>query len=469
MKPPKKRILILGGGFGGVYAALRLEKLLAGKLAKREAEITLVSRDNFFLFTPMLHEVAASDLEITNIVNPLRKLLQHTQVVVGQATRIDLPNQRVSIQRGSKNKSDELIYDHLVLALGSHTNYFNLPGLEEFSVAMKTLPDAVQLRAQIIQHLEDANSECILNDRRSLLTFVVAGGGFAGVETVASINDFVREALKFYPNLKEEMLRVVLVHPGAVILPELGEELGRYAQTVLARQGVEILLNTRVTGMSEKQVTLGGADPLPASTLVWTAGTIPNLLLSDLPCARERNRVVVNQFLHVPEWPSVWAIGDCAHVPDRGNPGKCHPPTAQHAIREGMLVADNIAASLSSRPLKAFSFKTIGLLASIGRRTGVARIFGFNLSGFFAWWLWRTIYLSKLPGLDKKVRVAFEWTLDLVFHKDVCTVNDQPRRSSQNFDSAETAHGRNGAGQQMTSPEREPRPETSALEKLPDR
>src|SRR6516225_11679185 len=345
MKPPKKRILILGGGFGGVYAALHLEKLLSARLTKGEAEITLVNRDNFFLFTPMLHEVAASDLEITNIVNPLRKLLQHTQVVVGQATRIDLPNQRVSIQRGSKNKSDELIYDHLVLALGSHTNYFNLPGLEEFSVAMKTLPDAVQLRAQIIQHLEDANSECILNDRRSLLTFVVAGGGFAGVETVAAINDFVREALKFYPNLKEEMLRVVLVHPGAVILPELGEELGQYAQKVLAQQGVEILLNTRVSGMSEKQVSLSGEEPLPANTLVWTAGTIPNLLLSDLPCAKERNRIVVNHFLHVPDWPCVWAVGDCAHVPDIRHPGKSHPPTAQHAIREGMLVARNIAAT----------------------------------------------------------------------------------------------------------------------------
>src|SRR5215471_899837 len=300
MKAPKKRILILGGGFGGVYAALRLQKCLAAKLAKREVDLTLVSRDNFLLFTPMLHEVAASDLEITNIVTPLRKLLRRTQVVVGQATRIDLPNQSVSIERGHKNQLDELRYDHLVLALGSHTNYFNLPGLKEFSVAMKTLPDAVQLRAQIIQHLEDANSECILNDRRSLLTFVVAGGGFAGVESVASINDFVREALKFYPNLKEEMLRVVLVHPGAVILPELGEELGKYAQTVLAQQGVEILLNTRVTGMSEKQVSLREAEPLPASTLVWTAGTIPNVLLSDLPCAKERNRILVNQYLQIP-------------------------------------------------------------------------------------------------------------------------------------------------------------------------
>jgi len=447
---------------------LHLEKLLSARLTKGEAEITLVNRDNFFLFTPMLHEVAASDLEITNIVNPLRKLLKRTQVVVGQGTRIDLANQKVWIERGLRNQPHELGYDHLVLALGSHTNYFNLPGLKEFSLAMKTLPDAVQLRAQIIQHLEDANSERILNDRRSLLTFVVAGGGFAGVETVAAINDFVREALKFYPNLNEEMLRVVLVHPGAVILPELGEELGQYAQKVLAQQGVEILLNTRVSGMSEKQVSLSGEEPLPANTLVWTAGTIPNLLLSDLPCAKERNRIVVNHFLHVPDRPCVWAVGDCAHVPDIRHPGKSHPPTAQHAIREGMLVARNIAATFSNRPLKAFSFKTIGLLASIGRRTGVARILGFNLSGFFAWWLWRTIYLSKLPGLDKKVRVAFEWTLDLVFHKDVCTVNEERRRSLQDFDSSALMHDGNGVDDQTTSTMKEPQPEIPILDKQPN-
>ncbi len=448
-----KRILILGGGFGGVYAALRLEKLLAASLARAEVEICLVSRDNFFLFTPMLHEIAASDLEITNIVNPLRKLLSHTEVIVGDVERIDLPNQRVLISHGYQNHSHELAYDHLVLALGSLTNFFNLPGLTELALAMKSLPDAVQLRAQIIRHLEEANSQCLLNDRQSLLTFVVAGGGFAGVETVAAINDFVREALRFYPNLREEMLRVVLVHPGAVILPELGENLGRYTQQVLARRGVEVRLNTRVTSMTENQVVLAGSSPLPASTLVWTAGTIPNPLLGQLTCAKERDRVRVNQYLQVPDWPGVWAVGDCAFVPDLRNPGKAHPPTAQHAIREGRVVAQNIAAALSGRPLKPFSFKTIGLLASIGRRTGVARIFGFNLSGFFAWWLWRTIYLSKLPGLDKKVRVAFEWTLDLLFRKDVCAVHNHRHRSdSYRQDYREDMEANTGAGHERSVP-----------------
>jgi NADH dehydrogenase len=307
---------------------------------------------------------------------------------------------------------------------------------------MKSLPDAIQLRARIIRRLEEANSECSLGDRQSLLTFVVAGGGFAGVETVAALNDFIREALQFYPNLSERMLRVVLVHPGAVILPELGENLGHYAQKVLAQRGVEIRLNTRVTSMTENEVRLNNSLPIPSETLIWTAGTVPNPLLSSLPCQKEGGRVLVNEFLQIPAWPGVWAVGDCASVPDGTQPGSSHPPTAQHAIREGMAVAQNIMLGLAGRAPKPFSFKTIGLLASIGRRTGVARIFGFNFSGFFAWWLWRTIYLSKLPGFDKKVRVAFDWTLDLLFRKDVCAVHDLPSRD--NFHRRELSQRRFG-------------------------
>jgi NADH dehydrogenase len=424
-KPRKKRIVILGGGFGGVYAAIHLEKLLARESA---VEICLVSRDNFFLFTPMLHEIAASDLEVTNIVNPLRKLLHKVEVLVGDVNQIDLPNKRVLISRGYRNHSQQVDYHHLVIALGSVTNFYNLPGFPELALAMKSLPDAIHLRAQILRHLEEANSESNPIDRQSLLTFVVAGGGFAGVETAAALNDFVREALPFYPNLCENMLRVMLAHSGPVILPELGESLGRYTRQVLERRGVEIRLNTRVKSMTENSVSLGDGVLIPSRTLVWTAGTVPNPLVSSLPCAKERGRLLVNQFLRVADWPDVWAVGDCAFVPDIKNPGQSHPPTAQHAIREAKVVAQNIAAVLLGRSLKSFSFKTIGLLASIGRRTGVARVLGFNFSGFLAWWMWRTIYLSKLPGLDKKVRVAFDWTLDLLFPKDVCAVYDFDHR-----------------------------------------
>src|SRR5437660_9102879 len=247
----KKRIVILGGGFGGVYAAIHLEKLLARQSA---VEISLVSRDNFFLFTPMLHEIAASDLEITNIVNPLRKLLRKVEVLVGEVNEIDLPNKRVLISRGYRNHSHEIDYDHLIIALGSITNFYDIPGLADLAVPMKSLRDAIQLRAQILRHLEEANFECNPAERQSLLTFVVAGGGFAGVETVAALNDFVREALPFFPALGEGMLRVLLVHSGSVILPELGEDLGRHTQKVLARRGVRILLNTRVKSMTEDEV-----------------------------------------------------------------------------------------------------------------------------------------------------------------------------------------------------------------------
>jgi NADH dehydrogenase len=200
---------------------------------------------------------------------------------------------------------------------------------------------------------------------------------------------------------------------------------------VLAERGVEILLNTRVKGMTEDIVSLAHHDPVACCTLVWTAGTVPSPIISSIPCAKENGRIGVNSFLQVRGWRDVWAVGDCAFVPDIRNPGHAHPPTAQHAIREGKLVAQNIAATISGRSLRSFSFRTIGLLASLGRRTGVARIFGFNFSGFFAWWMWRTVYLSKLPGLDKKVRVAFDWTLDLLFPKDVCAVQDlEPRADS---------------------------------------
>ncbi len=441
-KRRNKRIVILGGGFGGVYTAIHLEKLMARQSA---VEICLVSRDNFFLFTPMLHEIAASDLEITNIVNPLRKLLRKVDVLVGDVNQVDLRNKRILISRGYRKPLQHLDYDHLVIALGSTTNFYDLPGLAELAVPMKSLRDAIQLRGQILRYLEEANSEDDPAEQRSSLTFVVAGGGFAGVETVAALNDFVREALPFYPNLSEDMLRVILVHSGPAILPELGESLGRYTDKVLSERGVEVRLNTRVKSVTEGKVFLSDGVSIPSRTLVWTAGTVPSPIISSLPCAKERGRLLVNQFLGVPEWPNVWAVGDCAFVPDIRNPGKSHPPTAQHAIREGKVVAQNIAAVILGRPLKLFSFRTIGLLASIGRRMGVARIFGFNFSGFFAWWMWRTVYLSKLPGLDKKVRVAFDWTLDLLFPKDLCAVHDLDQRRDFRWpDRAENTSGNNG-------------------------
>jgi NADH dehydrogenase len=411
----RTQIVILGGGFGGVYTAMHLEKLLAHA---PEFDITLVNRENFFLFTPMLHEVAASDLDITHIVNPIRKLLHRANFFEGDVEYIDLPNQRVSVSHGYEPHTHELPYDHLVLALGSITNFLNLPGLEDHALTMKSLGDAIYIRNRLIANLEEACSECAVQGRAPLLTVVVAGGGFAGVETIAGINDFLRESVRFYPNLSEEMLRIVLVHPGAVILPELGPKLGAYAQKKLLQRGVDIRTNTRVTGVTEHEVTLSDGSTIPSSTVVWTAGTSPNPLLTALPCAKERGRVMVNEYMEVPEWPGVWALGDCALVPDPKT-GTPYPPTAQHALRQGKVLAGNLTATLRGGQKKPFIFSTLGQLAAIGKRTGVANILGVNFSGFIAWWLWRTIYLSKLPRVEKKLRVMLDWTLDLIFSKDL--------------------------------------------------
>jgi NADH dehydrogenase len=412
----KTKILILGGGFGGLYTALELEKQLGDDPT---VEITLVNRENFFLFTPMLHEVAASDLDITTIVNPIRKMLKRTHFFDGEVNSIDLVNKRVAVSHGlDKIHEHEIGYDHIVLALGSVTNFFGIPGLEEQALTMKSLADAVYLRNRLIEYLEEADFECSTVPPTQLLTFVVAGGGFAGVETVAAINDFLRDAIKFYPNLTEPMLRVVLVEHGSAILAELGPELGHYAQKKLTERKIEFRLGVKVTCISERGVELSDGTALHAGTLVWTAGTAPCPLLEPLDCAKEHGRIVVNEYLEVAGYPGVWALGDCASIPDKET-GRPYPPTAQHALRQGKILGVNIAAAIRGAVKQPFAFKTIGQLAAIGRRTGVAKILGFKFSGFIAWWLWRTIYLGKLPRLEKKLRVTLDWTLDLAFSKDL--------------------------------------------------
>ena len=413
--PGRKHVVILGGGFGGVYAALEFEKIL-----RRDSsfDVTLVNRENFFLFTPMLHEVASSDLDMTNIVNPIRKLLRRVELFHGEVASIDLEQRQIRVTHGETHHGHTLPYDHLILALGSVTNFYNLPGLPERALTMKTLGDAIYLRNRMIAHLEEANFECAASLRKPLLTFVVAGGGFAGVETIAGMNDFLREALVFYPHLKPEMLRLVLVHSGPTILPELGEALGRYAQEKLLARGVEIHTMTKVVKLSDQEVQLSDGAHITSRTLVWTAGTSPNPLLATLPCQTKNGRVMVNDCLEVPGWPGVWALGDCAIIPDPLT-GGCHPPTGQHALREAKIAARNILASFQGSEKQPFRFRTLGQLAAIGRRTGVARILGFNFSGVIAWSLWRFIYLSKLPRIEKKVRVVLDWMLDVIFSKDL--------------------------------------------------
>jgi NADH dehydrogenase len=417
----KTRILILGGGFGGLYTALELERRVGGD---PNVEVTLVNRENFFSFTPMLHEVAASDLDLTHIVNPVRKMLRHVNFVLADVDGIDLEARKVAIRHGTDHHAHELEYDHLVLGLGSITNFYGLPGLAERALTMKSLGDAIHLRNEMIAHLEEADTECAAMScqREPLLTCVVVGGGFAGVETIAAVNDFVRDALPYYRNLSDHHVRMVLVHSGATILPELGEKLGRYAQKKLEKRGIEIHTKTRVLGVDDDGVKLNDGTVVKARTVVWTAGTSPNPLLAALACANQHGKLSTNEFMEVPGFPGLWAVGDCAMIPDAKS-GTSYPPTAQHALREGKVLAQNIVAAVRGGRKKAFAFSTIGQLATIGRRTGVARIMGVNFSGFVAWWLWRTIYLAKLPRAEKKLRVALDWTLDILFSKDLVQFN----------------------------------------------
>ena len=412
----KRRILVLGGGFAGAYAASQLEKRRAHL---PDVELMLVAKENFVLFTPMLHEVAGSDVEAADVVQPLRKMLRHTRVVIAEIESIDLARKTVRILRRDLAQSFDLSYDQLVLALGSITNFYRTPGIEEHALTMKTLGDAIVLRNRVIEALDVADNHPDETERKRMLTVLVTGGGFAGVETVGAVNDLLREAMKFYPNLRPDMLRVVLAQGGDAILPELGERLGRYAQQKLQERGVEVRLKTAVSGYDGREVVLSDGTRIATRLVVWTAGVTPPPLLSGLSCAVQRGHIVADEFLRVPGWPGVWALGDCASVPDFYNPGKSCPPTAQHATRQATVLAGNIVAGMKGQPLRPFKFKTLGLLATIGRRTGVAEILGMRFSGIIAWLLWRAIYLGKLPGLQKKVRVALDWTLDLFFSKDI--------------------------------------------------
>ena len=302
MSNSKPRVLIFGGGFGGMYAALEFERALGRGV---NIDVTLVNQDNFFLFTSMLHEVAASDLDITNIVSPMRKLLRRTTFFHDEIEAIDLVHRRVGLSHGHEHHCHSLAYDHLVLAIGSTTNFFDIPGLADRAFAMKSLSDAIVLRNHLIANLEEADFKCGPSHHAPLLNFVVAGGGFAGVETIAAMNDFLGEAVRFFPHLQEDMLRIILVSSGRVILPELGEKLGTYAQGKLADQQVEIHANCKVTAMTDHDVMLSDGTTVMTNTLVLTAGISPHALLATLPCPKAKGRVLVNKCLEVPGWPGV--------------------------------------------------------------------------------------------------------------------------------------------------------------------
>ena len=410
-EPTRKRIVILGGGFGGVYTARYLEKALG---RRDDFELVLVNKENYFVFQPMLPEVISGSIGILDTVSPLRRMLPRTHLHVRDVESIDLANRTVTTSPGFRPHPHVIPYDYLVVALGNVTDFRGMRGLPEHAIPFKNLADAVHLRNHIIRALEEAAIEDHDPElRRQLLTFVVAGGGFSGVEVVAEINDFVREVSRNYQGIDPGELRVVLVHSQSRILPEVSEKLALFAQNILMNRGVEVRLNTRLEAATGEEAILQGGEKIPTRTLVSTVPSSPHPIIDGLDLPKGKNgRLITDRYLQVNGTDNIWALGDCAQVPAHGE--GFAPPTAQHAIRQARSAATNIVAAIRGGERSEFSFEGLGMMGALGHHSAVAEIMGVNISGFAAWWIWRTIYLMKLPGWGRRLKVASSWTLDLL-------------------------------------------------------
>ena len=542
----QKKIVILGGGFAGIEVLTKLQKEFQNDI---RVDITLISKDNFFLFTPMLHEVSSGMIEPRHVASPLRAFCKRARFIESEVKAIDLENRKIEFanqvlearftgihlnmigkdeykkinrlsstnhmpltsfldtsHKNIKNEDDDdtinnidtnndhyiksLYYDYLVLALGSNTNFFGNNNLENASFTMKTLYDAFSIRSHIIDTLEQTdvllfeekkdvvmdleignitskNSHLnyqykehkLENLRKSLTTYVVVGGGFAGVETIGEINDFIKESIRdYYQNIDIKDVRVILINSGSRILPEMDEQLGNFALEELKKNNVEVILNNRVIDVESmiednenkenrlslrgpKKIILKDNSHIIADTLIWTAGVVPEKSVIDISCEHDKSgKVVTDKYLQIKGHRDIYAIGDCAFIIDPTT-GKPCPPTAQHAIREGQVAAENIVSSIKKElkfakamdtkenekkrreiiesSKKEFSYKTRGIMATIGKRNGVAMIFGRSIKGIFAWGIWRFFYLTHLPTLENKIRVLIDWGIDLIFGRNL--------------------------------------------------
>ena len=409
-------IAILGGGFAGTAVARTLER----RLRADEAEIVLLSRDNYTLFTPMLPEVTSGELEVRHIVTPIRVQLRRTNFILSEVGAIDVERRTVGYRHVLTGLTGTIAYDHIVLALGSHTSTFGLPGVAEHSWALKTLEDADALRNRLVWLLELADTIADAEHRRRLLTIVVVGGGFTGVETAGEIQRLFRSVVRFYRRLTLDDVRLVLVEGGPSLLAGLPPKMGEYSRRILQRRGVEVLTGDGVTRVDAAGLTLGSGRRIESATVIWSAGVAPSPSIAGVELPKtKRGAVMTGPDMRVPGVQGVWALGDCAAIPD-GESGVLFPMTAQHAIREGPHLAENIVRTLRGRPTLPFHYRTLGMMAALGGRRAVAQLPGNRvLTGFFAWFLWRTYYLARLPGLDRRLRVAFDWTLELLFPRDI--------------------------------------------------
>ena len=410
---PATRIVILGGGFGGVYTARHLERLIADH---RDIEITLVSRDNYLLITPLLFEAGSGILEPRHAVHPIRSLLKRVRFVEAEVERIDLES-RIVHARPTSREVYEIPYDQLVLALGGVTNRTLIPG-SEHAASFKTLADAIFIRNQVIELFERAQVEADPQRKQELLTFVVVGAGLVGVELLGELTSFTKHLCRTYTNVSPAELRFELIEAGPAILPEMDRDLAEYAGKVLAGRGVNIRTATPVERIEPHRVHLAGGQSIPAQTIILAAGVAPSPLVAGLPLQKDaKGRIAVEPAMRSKSDPRIWALGDCASIP--GPDGKPYPPLAQHALRQAKVLAGNLVAALHRQPLEPFVYQAMGTLAALGHYNGVGRVLSFKFKGFLAWWIWRTYYLMQMPRWERRLRIMLDWTVALFFKHDI--------------------------------------------------
>jgi len=415
-------IVILGGGFAGAYCARALESGLQESTSKT---VALLADQNAMLFHPMLAEVSGSSISPLHVVNPLRLFCRGSSIFMGGVDDIDLEQKIVSFSPGPFAPPAKLSFEHLVLAIGSVVDVSRVPGMPEHGYLMKTVGDAIRLRADVLERLEAASITHDEAIRRKLLTFIVVGGGYSGVETAGQVWDLLRDVQRFYPRISPKEFRLVLVHSGAFLLPQIGEELGKYCDAQLRNRGIEVRLNARVNAITAERAILSTGDIIETNTVVTTVGNATNPVIKKLidryQLPNDRGRLITEATMQVRGYKNLWSAGDCSAVPQED--GSVSPATAQFAMRQGTLLGKNILAARNGQPMEPFRFKTLGEMASLGHRNAVGKVLGFKVSGFLGWLMWRATYLYKLPGLEQKVKVFFEWNLELLFPRDISLLN----------------------------------------------
>ena len=438
----KKKIVILGGGFAGVECTRQLESKFGND---PDIELVMVSEDNFLLFTPMLPQVASGMIETRHIVLPIRTICKKTKFYEGRIKNIDPFGKLVNLWGTGDKRSISIHYDFLVVALGSETNFFGMADVEKNAYTMKTLNDAVVLRNRIIDMLEQAENETNPILRKSFLNFVVAGGGFAGIETAGELMDLILDARKHYPTIHKDDLKVVVIEALPMILPGFNEKLAEFAKQKLIERGIDIKLQTAITSFDGNEVTTKSIDQNPkdpvdeseidsirTKTLIWTAGVTPVNTIKRSMLKTDRGKVIVNDYLEVEGFPGVFAIGDCALFlnPKTKRP---FPPTAQIAEAQAKTAAKNLTALIKNSEKEKFEYHSKGQMAIIGKRSGIATFLGMNISGFWAWLIWRNVYLSKIPTMDKQIRVFLDWVIDLFFDRDISRLKMMKREDEKEY------------------------------------